>query len=123
MNKYLVQVSNNIGGPLRGPGFLGNPSNPATTITTVITIVIGLMTIIAGIWFIFLLITGGIAWMASGGDKAKLASAQSKIFTGAVGLTIVVAALFLAEIFGGLIGLDQIINPGGALNQIISTPP
>ncbi len=121
MNNYLSQAEYPVGSPLTGQGPLGNPLNAEYTFVGILTTIIGLMTIIAGIWFIFLLIIGGISWMTSGGDKGKLASARSQMLSGAIGLTIVVAALFLAEVFGGLIGLGNILDLGGMFSQIV--PP
>lgn len=118
MIRYLAQREQPIGQPLQGIGQYGSGSNAATKFNTILTQIIGILTIIAGIYFIFLLISGGIEWMSSGGDKGKLATARSKMFSGAVGLTIVVAALFIADIIGNLIGLPGILNPGGVLNTL-----
>jgi hypothetical protein len=119
MNNLMAQASNPIGGPIIGIGPWGDANDAFNKFTNMLIMIIGLLTLIAGIWFIFLLITGGIAWMSSGGDKGKLADARSRMMSGAIGLAIVVAALFLAEIFGGLIGFPDILNPAGRL-QIIS---
>ena len=122
MNYLLAQTQQNIGTPITGIGTYGNPGIFAfDRLTTILTVIIGLLTLIAGIWFVFLLITGGIAWMTSGGDKGKLADARQRMISGAIGLAIVVAALFLAEIFGGLIGFPNILDIGGTLNSI--SPP
>jgi len=118
MPKHLAQQVQPIGPPIQGIGQYGTGTNAATNFNKLLTQVIGILTIIAGIYFIFLLITGGIEWMASGGDKGKLASARTKMFSGAVGLTIIVAALFIADIVGNLIGLPGILDPGGVLNSL-----
>ncbi len=119
MNRILSQASETIGPPLQGIGTYGTggASSPSN-FTRILTVVIGIMTLVAGIWFIFLLISGGIAWMSSGGDKGKLAAARSSMVSGAIGLTIVVIALFLTEIFGGMIGLDSILDPAGMILNI-----
>jgi hypothetical protein len=118
----LSQVSHPIGNALRGIGAYGlegQQSNKSPTLfSTILTNIVGLMTLIAGIWFMFLLITGGIAWIGSGGDKGKLAEARTRMVTGVVGLTIVVAALFIAEILGNLVGLGDILNPVNYINRI-----
>ena len=118
MLNYLTQSQTTIGAPIEGIGELGTSANAPSLFSRILTMVIGLLTLIAGVWFIFLLITGGIAWMSSGGDQAKLTAARSKMFSGAVGLAIVVAALFLAEIFGGLIGLGDILDPAGEITRL-----
>ena len=119
INKLIAQTSVPIGQPLEGIGPYGRGGSDSPDLfTEVLTRIIGILTIIAGIWFIFLLLSGGIEWMSSGGDKGKLASARSKMFSGAIGLAIVVAALFIAEIFGGLVGMTDILNPGGQLDAL-----
>jgi hypothetical protein len=118
MKDLLTQNPQNIGPPLTGIGTYGNPSGWQGKFSDILTKTIGILTIVAGVYFIFLLIAGGIAWMASGGDKGKLAAARSTMFSGAIGLAIVVAALFIAEIFGGLIDLPNILNPSYVLNSL-----
>jgi len=68
------------------------------------------MTIIAVIWAIFTLITGAIGIISSGGDKQALENARKKITTGLIGLAIVLVALFIIEIVGYLLGLNNILN-------------
>lgn len=119
MNNYLSQVPQSAVGTINGIGAYGNPGAGWDTLFSgIISKAIGLLTIVAGVYFIFLLISGGISWMSSGGDKAKLANARSTMFSGAIGLTIVVAALFLAEIFGGLINLPNILDPAAVLRSL-----
>jgi hypothetical protein len=118
MINHIAQRELPIGNTITGIGQYGSGSNAATKFNTILTQTIGVLTIVAGIYFVFLLITGGIEWMASSGDKGKLASARTKMLSGAVGLTIIVAALFVADIVGNIIGLPGITNPGGVLNTL-----
>ena len=122
MKNLLAQNPVNIGGRFEGIGPYGlqfnQPSASPNLFSQILTAIIGLMTLIAGIWFMFLLLAGGIAWIGSGGDKGKLAQARSQMVTGVIGLTIVVAALFITEIIGGLVGLGDILNPVTYINMI-----
>jgi len=118
MDNLLTQTEVPITGPMTGFGPYGSSGNAYNQLATVLTTIIGLLTLIAGVWFVFLLITGGIAWMSSGGNADKLANARSRMLSGAIGLAIVVAALFLAEIFGGLIGFPDILNINDLLESI-----
>ena len=98
-------------GTLKGLGPLGNPiigpNDPGTsTFTKFISTMIGIMTIVGIIWFIFVLFSGAIAWLSSGGDKQKLQNAQKQITTGLTGLIIVLSAIFLAKIAGSIFGMD-----------------
>lgn len=100
----------NIGEPLRGFGKLGLEGESASAgigiFSNFISSIIGLLTIIAIIWFAFVLITGAIGMIGSGGDKQALESSRKRISTGLVGLIIVIAAIFILDLIGTLIGID-----------------
>ena len=110
LNKLLAETPVDLG-RFVGLGPLGSPSateaDPGTSaLANFISTVIGIMTVIAFIWFIFTLFIGAIGWLASGGDKAKLQEAQKKITTSIIGLTIVISAIFLIKIIGVIFGID-----------------
>lgn len=109
-------------GPLRGFGKLGletdiEGSTALSVFSKFISSIIGLMTIIAIIWFIFVLLTGAIGIIGAGGDKAALESSRKKITTGLIGLVVTIAALFIVKLVGYLIGID-ILNITGLFEQI-----
>ena len=79
--------------------------------------IIGFMTIIAGLWFIFQFITAGYQWIGAGGDKNSLEQARNKMMNSVIGLIIIVSAWVIVGIIGRLLGLD-ILNPGAVLNKI-----
>ena len=111
--KNLIAGGINVGEPLTGVGEIGNPGtadNAAKLFNNIISSIIGLITIIAGIWFVFLLITGAIGIMSAGGDKTALEGARRRITTGLIGLIVVVAGIFLVELIGILLGL-KILEP------------
>lgn len=91
-------------GPLGLEG--GSAADSVTTFNKVISTTIGIMTVIGVIWFLVMFIGGAIAIIGSGGDKGKLEQARSRMFTAVIGLVVLVAALFLVDILGKLIGLD-----------------
>lgn len=90
---------------------------PFNLLNSIISIAIAILTVVAGIWFLFLLITGAIGIMNAGGDKGAVADAQKKITMGFVGLVIVVAGIFIADLIGTIFGID-ILNPGGILENL-----
>lgn len=119
MNNLLAQSQINIG-QISGLGPLGvNPSDAPNKFNQILTLLIGILTLIAGVWFFFLLITGGIAWMAAGGDQRKLSEARSRITTGLIGLVIVVAAIFIIQIIGNLLGFGDILNPASYIDLLV----
>jgi hypothetical protein len=111
MQKYLAQTEIPIKGTFQTPGNLGNAgTNAGNLFTSVLSGAIGLLTVIAGIWFIFLLITGAIGIMTSGGDKQAAEGAKKRITNALIGLLIVVAGIFIVDFVGGLLGLN-ILDP------------
>ena len=62
------------------------------TFPGVIAALIKLAVVIAAVVFFFMLVIGGIRWIASGGDKAQTEGARNQITSALVGLVIVFAA-------------------------------
>ena len=92
-------------------------ANSFSTFDRILSIVIAVITVIAGIWFLFILIIGGLGVISAGDNKNSLEEARKKIITGLIGLVIVIAAIFLAQLIGTIIGLD-ILNAGSALQNL-----
>lgn len=94
-------------GPLGGENeYLGNVFNAGGAFVAVFSTVIGLLTVIAIIWFVFVFFTGAISWLASGGDKTKTQNAQKQITNGIIGLILVISALFIITAIGEIAGID-----------------
>jgi hypothetical protein len=103
----------NIGGEGLGPfGNTPATSGPAAVdqITKVVSSFVGLLTIIASIWFLFQLLFGGYEWISSGGDAKRLVTARERILNGFIGLIIVIAAWAIVALVGEFLGYD-ILNP------------
>lgn len=75
--------------PAPGSGFetLGG-----ITVAGIVSAAIRLAVVVAAIVFFFILVIGGIRWIASGGDKAQTEAARGQITAALVGLVIVFAA-------------------------------
>lgn len=117
------QLARDIGDPFKGFGALGletkTPEDAPAVFNTFLSAVIGLLTIIASIWFIFLFISGSISYMSAGGDKGKIESATKKMSTGLIGLAIVVAAIFVINFIGWAFGLEFILNPASFVEGLL----
>lgn len=87
-----------------------------TLFNDLISTIIGLMTVVAGIYFLFLVIIAGYQWMTSGGDKAGMEAARNKLTYAVIGLVVVVAAFALISIIGTLMGID-FLKPGEILKN------
>ncbi len=64
------------------------------------------MLIIAVVVALFYLVLGGIRWVTSGGDKAKVESARNHIIAAIIGLVIAFLAFFILQLALGLFGLS-----------------
>ena len=110
----LAQIDIGPPGGFRGKGPLGlegvlelfTGSTALLTFNRVIASTVGIITIIAIIWFIIQFFIGAIGILTSGGDKTKLGEAKAKITTGLIGLVIIIAGVFIIDLIGSLIGLD-----------------
>lgn len=116
MNKLATDIQIAPSGGFRGIGTLGDPNNtsngtgPLGLFRNLISTVIGLMTLIAIIWFIFLLVSGAISYMSSGGDKNAVESAKKRISNALIGLVIVVISIFIIKLLGYLLGFQDILD-------------
>jgi hypothetical protein len=117
MINKLVAITIAPSGGFTGIGTFGVVTdNGISTLSKIISMVIGVMTIVAIIWFVITLITGAIGIITSGGDKQALETARKKITTGAIGLLIVILALVLINLIGKILGINDILN----INELFS---
>ncbi|HJY98837.1 MAG TPA: hypothetical protein VJ227_03930 [Patescibacteria group bacterium] len=105
-------------GTFEGFGPLGKPGGEGVNLfTQIISSAIGLITVIAFIWFVFLFITGAISIMTAGGDKQKLESSRQKIVNAIVGVIVIIAAMSVISLIGTIFGID-ILNLPKLFGQI-----
>lgn len=89
-----------------GTDFSGLCNLDANNIGTVVSGVITVALIGAAIIALFFLIWGGIRWITSGGDKAKVDSARQTIIASIIGLIIALLAFFIITVVLGLFNLS-----------------
>ncbi len=97
----------------------GNKDNSVVgeQLNKIISTIIGVLTSVAAIWFIFQFIIAGYQWIQSGGEKSNLDQARDKITNSLIGLIIVVVAWIVMGVIGKILGLD-ILNPGKLLQNL-----
>ncbi len=115
---FLAQKETPIGG-LHGPGLTAPTTSTglSESVAHLVSVVIGLFTIVAGLWFLFQLILGGYAYMSAGGNKEKAQAASQKITQALIGLVIVVLAIFVINLLGYILNID-FLNVGGAIQNL-----
>lgn len=99
------------------PGGTDNSKLVGNKFNAIVSSIIGLLTIIAGLWFLIQIIVAGYGWIGSGGDGKKVTEARDKITNSLIGLLMVVIAWVIVAIVGQLIGLN-ILNPGEVLQTL-----
>jgi hypothetical protein len=82
-------------------GGLGN-----LTIGGIVSGLIRGVLVVAAIIFFFILVIGGIKWIASGGDKAQTEGARNQITAALVGLVIVFAAWAIVQLINTFFGIN-----------------
>jgi hypothetical protein len=93
---------------------IGQPSNiRISDLGQLISALVGVLLIVSALLAFFFLILGGISWITSGGDKAKMEEARNKITHAIVGLIIVGAAWAVMTLVQNFLGVTII---GGTLN-------
>ena len=111
-----------------GSGYMGfgplgletmTPSAAPSLFAVFISSTIGLITLIAIIWFIINLVTGAISIIASGGDKQALEAAKKKITSGLIGLLVTIFALFIIGMIGWMIGFPSILSFQDLFSKLI----
>jgi uncharacterized membrane protein HdeD (DUF308 family) len=123
MLKSVLLADNGIKlGEIKGLGPLGFEGVEITKegafrlFNNVFSTIIGLLTVIAGIWFLFQVIVAGYQWLSSGGDKASIATARDKLTHALIGLVIVIMAFAIVSIVGTIMGI-QFLRPATILES------
>lgn len=117
MKNLLAQNEIPIGNLSTGNAGI-NSADPVKTFAQVLSSTIGLLTVIAALYFMFTLITGAIEIISSGGDKGSYENARKKITTGVIGLIVVIAAMFLMDLITDLLGISSILDIGQQITKI-----
>jgi len=120
--RFLAVSIGKIGGG-EGSGALNkaassNPAGAADAIVDGVSSIIGLLTIVAAIWFLIQFILGGFSWISAGGDKNKISEAQGKLSSAIIGLTVVVAGWAILALAGQFFGWTDILNPANVLKNL-----
>lgn len=103
------------GTKLEGPG---GAAEAAGLLEQQLTNIIGFLTLLGAVFFIINFFTAAFAWLRSGDDKGAITKAQQKMVNSAIGLFIMVMAIGIIGIIGGVVGLD-ILNPASVFPTLV----
>ncbi len=120
------------------PGTLSKVCSTSFNFSTLVSNVLSYLFVFAAIMALIFLIWGGIKWITSGGDKAKVEGARSTIIGSIIGLIVVFASyliinLVLSSLFGiqlNQLSLPSLSGSGGTGSdaackngQLVNAPP
>lgn len=126
MSKLLAQTAN-IGSiqpvtDARTPQLTGNAQNVnqsfINSLETYVSDIIGVITILAALFFIVYAFTAGFEWVTAGGDSGKVGKARDRLLWSTLGLVLIVAAYSIIGLIGSLVGLN-LLDLSKMINNII----
>ena len=90
---------------------IGNLNNNTGVgfIQKLIALLISLAFIVGAIVFFFMLITGGIKWMLSGGDKGALESAKAQVTQALIGIVILFSVYLIIKVVETIFGINILL--------------
>lgn len=109
-----------IGNEAKGIGFGGigplgligiSPEQAPKVFAQVIGNIIGFMTVIGALWFLFQVIIAGYNWLGAGNDKQKISEAQGKLTYAVVGFGVVALAIVVVRLVATLLNIDIALDP------------
>jgi len=101
---------------ITGPGI--DPGDGTSALETLIGQIIGILTIVAVLYFIIQIILAGYSFISSQGDPKNMESARHRLTEGVLGLTIVVAAVGLGTLLATLVGIPNVLDLGAMFDAM-----
>ncbi|MFZ5376326.1 MAG: hypothetical protein ACOZAN_01495 [Patescibacteria group bacterium] len=86
---------------------------------TIISNIIGVLTILGGIFYVVYFVVACIEWINAGGDSGKAQKARDKMIQGAIGLIIIVAAYGVIGLIGTIIGVE-LLRPAKMIKELVT---
>jgi len=111
MNKLLAYK-------LTGPGIQTTTATATTDFEKIISAILGVLTIIAVIYFVIQIILSGFKLISSKGDPKEFQAAQTKLIHNLIGLLIVVVAFGATAFLTQLLGINSIFDVNKSINSL-----
>lgn len=111
-------------GPIRpvGNNVINQGSNSNTQVLKnlelFISQILGILTVVASLFFIVNMILASVSWITAGGDSGKISKARDAMVQNTIGLIIVVASYGLIGLIGSIVGI-QVLRPAEVIQTIL----
>lgn len=89
----------------------------ALKFTFLLSRVISIMTVVAGLYFMFNIFIAAYGYLHAGGSDEKVKQSTESILHSVIGLIIVIAAYALVSLLGALLGFE-ILKPGKFIKEL-----
>ena len=89
-----------------------------STLELWISDIIGIITVLATLFFIVYAFIAFFNWITAGGDQGKIEKARDRLVWSTLGLILIVAAYSIVGLIGGIVGLE-LLNPGKMIQSVI----
>lgn len=90
------------------------------SLETYISDILGIITVLAALFFIVYAFLAAFQWVTSGGDSGKVTKARDRLMWSTLGLILIVATYSILGLIGGLIGFS-ILNVEELIEMV--SPP
>lgn len=87
----------------------------------IISTIIGVLTLVAFIYFVIQVILAGYSFISGQGDEKKIESARKRLTDGIIGITIVVVAFGITSLLASILGLGNILDIKNVFEKISPT--
>ena len=93
---------------ISGPGLSPTDNIDATVkIEQIVSNLLGILTLVAVVFFAIQIILAGYGFISSNGDEKKMEANRSKLTNGVMGIFIVIVAVGLGRLIAHLLGLNN----------------
>lgn len=91
-----------------------------SSLETYVSDILGIITVLAALFFIVHAFLAAFQWVTSGGDSGKVTKARERLTWSTLGLVLIVATYSILGLIGGLIGFS-ILEVGEMIEKV--SPP
>ena len=121
MTSHLLAAETTLG-PITGIGPLGNTftsfGSSFIMLETILSNLIGALTIVASLWFIYQILLSALSWISSNGDKQNIQTAQKRLTNSFLGLLVAVVAYSVTALIGRILGMPNIFQLSAVLTTL-----
>lgn len=96
---------------------VGSQAGITAIFSQMLSNVIGLITVIGGLFFVVYMLIAGFDWLRAA-DKSGVEKAQHRMVNGAIGLLVMILSLGIAGIIGGVFGID-LLDPASTFLKLL----